>query len=337
MIHIQWKDRYNINYKEIDEQHRGLLVILNEINDLLGVDPDAEQIAGIFHRLCQYALEHFATEEQYMKAVGFPGLEAHRAEHTAFVHQLLGLNQKYDSPSTKMLEETLEFVKDWYLNHIMRSDQNYVPSFKAFHASAEKKGVILDFGSVLGTLDEGPFLETVSALCGKAPGNLAALIGASSDLNRAFESGAMLPDAYLQQAENRCGSTLDGAAFRQAYSQAFKPSDDIQAMIRTLKANHKVALLAQTSPWRYEDVIRTLEIFPLLDAVTLSYELGEMKPSPALLDDAVAKLGLMAEECVYVDGKGANALAATGHLLHGLAFSTHEALLTGLRRLKIQV
>lgn len=337
MVHIQWKDRYNINYKEIDDQHRSLLIILNEINDLLGVDPDAGQIADIFHRLCQYALEHFATEERYMQAVGFPGLEAHRAEHAAFVHQLLGLNQKYDSPSTKMLEETLDFVKDWYLNHIIRSDQNYVPSLKAFHASAEKKGVILDFGSVLGTLDERPFLESVSALCGKAPGALANLIGVNSDLNRAFESGVMTPEAFLQQASGRCGFSLEEAAFRQAYSQAFKPSDDALAMVRNLKANHKVALLAQTSPWRYEDVIRSLEIFPLLDAVTLSYELGELKPAPVLWDDAVAKLGLMAEECVYVDGKGAYALAATGHLLHGLAFSTHEALVTGLRRLKVQL
>ena len=32
---IQWKERYNINYKEIDSQHRALLDILNELIALL--------------------------------------------------------------------------------------------------------------------------------------------------------------------------------------------------------------------------------------------------------------------------------------------------------------
>lgn len=35
MAHIQWKDRYNINFREIDAQHQGLLDLLNELSDNL--------------------------------------------------------------------------------------------------------------------------------------------------------------------------------------------------------------------------------------------------------------------------------------------------------------
>jgi hemerythrin len=28
MVHLQWKDRYNIGYKEIDAQHKGLVDVL---------------------------------------------------------------------------------------------------------------------------------------------------------------------------------------------------------------------------------------------------------------------------------------------------------------------
>jgi hemerythrin len=52
MVHIQWKDRYNINFREIDAQHRGLLDILNELMDLLNGDPDPDHVTRIFHRLC---------------------------------------------------------------------------------------------------------------------------------------------------------------------------------------------------------------------------------------------------------------------------------------------
>jgi hemerythrin len=31
MVHIQWKDRYNIGYKEIDAQRKGLLALLTQL------------------------------------------------------------------------------------------------------------------------------------------------------------------------------------------------------------------------------------------------------------------------------------------------------------------
>jgi len=60
-----------------------------------------------------------------------------------------------------------------------------------------------------------------------------------------------------------------------------------------------------------------------------------MKPDPRLFEDALDKLDLMAEECVFVDDQPAFAQAATDHLLHGIAFTTPVALMAELRRLKV--
>ena len=51
MAHIQWKDRYDINYKEIDDQHKGLVGILNHMIDLLDQEPDADAIRGVWTRI----------------------------------------------------------------------------------------------------------------------------------------------------------------------------------------------------------------------------------------------------------------------------------------------
>lgn len=130
MVHIQWKDRYNINFMEIDEQHRSLLDMLNELVDLLGRQADPEVVADIFHRLCQYALTHFATEEAYMEAGHYPHLAQHKAEHGAFIQRLIQLNQTYDPDDAQLVDETLGFLKDWYLAHILNSDMKYVPFLK---------------------------------------------------------------------------------------------------------------------------------------------------------------------------------------------------------------
>jgi hemerythrin len=127
MVHLQWKDRYNINFMEIDEQHRSLLVVLNELIDLVGERGDPEVVGDIFRRLCQYALIHFATEEAYMEAGKYPLLAQHKAEHGAFIEKLIALNQTYDPTDPHLLEDTLDFLKQWYISHILNSDMKYMP------------------------------------------------------------------------------------------------------------------------------------------------------------------------------------------------------------------
>ena len=58
MAHIHWKDRYNIGFRDIDAQHKVLLDLLNDLIDLVGERRDAATVAGIFQRLCEYAVSY---------------------------------------------------------------------------------------------------------------------------------------------------------------------------------------------------------------------------------------------------------------------------------------
>jgi hemerythrin len=78
MVHIQWKDRYSINFMDIDDQHRSLLAVLNELIDLVGERADPAVVSCLFSRLCQYALTHFANEEAYLAAADYPHLASSR-------------------------------------------------------------------------------------------------------------------------------------------------------------------------------------------------------------------------------------------------------------------
>lgn len=134
MAHLAWKDRFSVHHPVIDAQHRGLLDLINDLGDLQGsADPDA--MTEIFHQLCSYALNHFATEERLLEEVGFPGREAHAQEHAHFIQQLLGLNQAYDPGDSRLPEVTFHFVQDWYLSHILEVDQSYAPYLNAPRAN----------------------------------------------------------------------------------------------------------------------------------------------------------------------------------------------------------
>lgn len=337
MVHIQWKDRYNIGYKDIDEQHKGLLEVLNELIDLEGDRREPELVATIFHRLCEYVHLHFATEERYMRDCGYPRLEEHQALHAGFVHRLLELNNTFESADPRLLTETLDFVKGWYLDHIIKADTDYAPFLKRYQSDAPVKALLFDFGNVICTFDNDRFLAGLAELCGKPATVLKAKIYDQSTLTQDYESGRIDSQAFLQGIGGLCDQAFEAGAFVQAYTGIFAPIEATWELLRKLKPHYRLGLVSNTSPWHFEHAIRPLEIFPLFESVSLSYEVGASKPDPRLFEDALTKLDLMAEECVYIDDQRVFAQAATDHLMRGIAYTTPEALLEALRRLKVPV
>ena len=335
MANIAWKDQYRIGYKDIDAQHRVLLDLLNELIDLMDGGGAPEQISSIFQRLCSYALLHFRNEERYLRAAGYPDLGPQESEHASFVQQLLDFNQAYDPSDPRLLAETRGFLQHWFLGHILRSDMAYVPFMKQFRQHATPRAVIFDFGNVLCTFDNLRFLEGLSSLCGKPAGDLGELLYGQSTLTQDYEAGRIDSRAFHREVSRLCGTDLPEPDFIRVYTDIFTPIHATFDLIRKLKPGYKLGLLSNTSPWHFERAIRTTEVFPLFDSVTLSFEVGASKPDPRLFEDALSKLDLLAEECLYVDDLPAFAQAATDHLLHGITYTTPVALLTELRRHKV--
>jgi HAD superfamily hydrolase (TIGR01509 family) len=334
MAHIQWKAQYDIGYKDIDTQHRMLLDLLNELIDLIDGGGPPEQVSSIFQRLCSYALLHFSSEERYLKAAGYPDLGPQESDHATFVQQLLALNQAYDPTDPLLLEETQTFLRSWFLDHILNVDRAYAPFMRQYRRNATPRAVIFDFGNVLCRFDNARFLEGLAALCGKPAQVLGKALYEDSTLTQDHEAGRIGSGEFLQGVSALCGTDLPEDEFIHAYTDIFTPIQATFDLIRKLKPRYKLGLLSNTSPWHFEKAIRTTEVFPLFDSVTLSYEVGASKPDPRLFEDALAKLGLMAEECLYVDDIPAFAQAATDHLLHGITYTTPVALMAELRRHK---
>lgn len=111
----------------IDNEHRELFAIISNINELIrfGISEyDMEEIYEITCRLEKYVREHFADEEAYMEHISYPGLEALRAAHTAFINKIETINFKEIqlSPQENM-EKLVEFLIGWLTTHILQMDK----------------------------------------------------------------------------------------------------------------------------------------------------------------------------------------------------------------------
>lgn len=197
------------------------------------------------------------------------------------------------------------------------------------------QGVIFDFGNVLCTFDNRRILKGLAPFCGLPLQELARRIE-GSDLPRAYESGEIGSPTFLASMSNLCGHAFPEADFIRAFSAIFTPIEATWALVQALRPRYRLGLLSNTNPWHFEHGIRTTAVFPLFDTVTLSYEVGAMKPDPRIYADALAKLALPPEACVFIDDIPAFAEGARAAGMHAIAYTGPEALVAELRRLGVE-
>ena len=235
------------------------------------------------------------------------------------------------------METTADFLKNWFVDHIMKSDQDYADWMKSFRGPAGIRAVIFDFGNVIARFDSSLTFGRLGAMCGVPGAELAARFQAEASLGRDFESGAISKAQFLDEVSRICGKAISEAEFVPAFTEIFTPIPSTLELIRKLKPNYRLGLISNTNPWHFEHGIRDSEAYPLFDAATLSFEAKALKPDPRIFQDCLDKLGLAAESCVFIDDIEAFAQAADRCLLHGICYRGPEALVRDLRRLKVSI
>jgi putative hydrolase of the HAD superfamily len=200
---------------------------------------------------------------------------------------------------------------------------------------AEIRGIIFDFGKVVVDFHFGLAVDRLAAASGLPAERLAGLFSAQSPLMSRYESGEIGSDTFLAEVSRLCGHPFTEAEFVPIFTGIFTPIGSTIQLIRLLKQRYRLGLISNTNPWHFEHVIQPSEVFPLFDAVTLSFRAHALKPDPALFQDCLDQMGLMAEECVFIDDVAGYAEAATGNLLHGIHYTGHQDLLRHLRGLKV--
>lgn len=199
------------------------------------------------------------------------------------------------------------------------------------------RAIIFDYGNVISGVDNNLFLERISGFSDKSVPELHKLIYEDSGLPVQFESGLMTSEDFYHKISELCGLRMKQSDFIIAFTNIFPPIEETTRLIRTLKANYKLALLSNTNELDFEHEIRKNESFHLFDTVTLSFVVGEMKPGRKIYMDALVKLNLNPEECIYIDDIREYAKAASAIGIAGIHYVSHEQLLDALRGLNIRI
>lgn len=125
MIILKWVPEYSVGVTEIDNQHKKLIDMLQNLNKALSEGKGKEVLSKLIKDLIDYTKTHFTLEEKYLEKAKYPMLDSHKKEHIAFVNKVLDFQKNFESGKTLLSIDIMNFLKDWLKNHIVGTDKKY--------------------------------------------------------------------------------------------------------------------------------------------------------------------------------------------------------------------
>jgi len=129
MQQIKWEPSLSVNVVFIDEEHRVLIELVNELQHALNHGEARETYLPMLERLGELTTEHFMHEEELMRKLHYGDYVPHKAEHDAFRSKLRKFRKSIESGKTDLSKQVLTYLGDWLKTHIQSTDRQYADSF----------------------------------------------------------------------------------------------------------------------------------------------------------------------------------------------------------------
>lgn len=120
---LEWDKSYAIDVKELDDDHKVLVEMLNKAFDASEVEGKTESLPLLVAEMRAYAEMHFHKEEELMAALSYPDKEAHAGMHKIFRDRAQEFAQAGENWKMSDTIDLLTFLADWLKVHILGTDR----------------------------------------------------------------------------------------------------------------------------------------------------------------------------------------------------------------------
>ena len=122
MALIDWSDKYNLNIKEIDDQHKRLTKIVNKFYESVQTNKSDKFLNKILDDILAESVLHFTREETIMILYKYPGYCADKREHDTLSNELTDVFSRKNENKEDKFTKIAFFLKDWLIDHILKDD-----------------------------------------------------------------------------------------------------------------------------------------------------------------------------------------------------------------------
>jgi len=125
---IEWDSSLETGVAEVDEDHRNLVRLINELDTMLSQGVDPARFGSVIDTLIDYAENHFRREEEMLERLGYPDIVGHVESHAGFGHRLGAMVAGcIIEPGPDSIARLRDHLHSWLIDHILLEDMRYAP------------------------------------------------------------------------------------------------------------------------------------------------------------------------------------------------------------------
>jgi hemerythrin len=120
-----WNDSYSVSVASMDNQHKKLFDLINQLHDAMAAGKGKEIIGTVLNEMLDYTKTHFTAEEKILEKHNYPGLPEQKKQHGIYIQKVVEMQEKAKTGNLVLSLEASQFLKEWLLNHILVIDKKY--------------------------------------------------------------------------------------------------------------------------------------------------------------------------------------------------------------------
>lgn len=118
-------DVHFVSNEVLNSQHALILRCMANVSEYLFYGIKGQDLFELVDKLDAYCKLHFLDEEKMMEETNLIGIERHKSQHAMFIMRLTKAIDRIEELSCRNTIEELNFLKEWFLEHIVTFDKEY--------------------------------------------------------------------------------------------------------------------------------------------------------------------------------------------------------------------
>ncbi len=195
-----------------------------------------------------------------------------------------------------------------------------------------KRALLIDLGNVLVRYDHAQTLRRIAAEVGeREPERLRpALFGPAE---REFDLGNLTPSGFFRAVEKSASlPRIPDEIWIPAWRDIFEPIPESLDLLSLLRPEIRSVLVSNTNVLHWEGVLSVSDVERRVDALSLSFRVGAVKPASDLFLHALSQAESTPAEAVFADDRRAFVDAARELGMAGIEVRSPADLREGLHR-----
>jgi hemerythrin len=122
MTLIEWKDQYSLGVPAVDQEHRELIDLINELYGSVTSSSMDATVADFLGELYTRIAAHFALEEKIMRDSKYDEYLDHKADHERLLDDIRDLMDDYEDGICVDVDGFGKRLDGWFSEHFRTRD-----------------------------------------------------------------------------------------------------------------------------------------------------------------------------------------------------------------------